>query len=132
MRNFRALQIWKESINFSVCLYGILDVLPSSEKFGLYSQMTRASVSIPSNIAEGCRGSVKELKHYLNIALGSSFELETQIIIVKKTNMLNDLKCDELVQRLNILQKQINAYRTYISSQQNIAPQAQHPNNPTS
>ncbi|MFT5725489.1 MAG: four helix bundle protein [Bacteroidia bacterium] len=116
MRNFRDLKIWKESIIYTIELYSVLEELPKSERYGLYSQMTRASVSIPSNIAEGCRGSVKELKQYLNIALGSSFELESQLIIVERTNMLESSICQDLIIRLNSLQKQINAYRTYISS----------------
>lgn len=118
MRNFRDLNIWKEAIHYTIKLYKALDGLPVTERYGLRSQMTRASVSIPSNIAEGCRGSIKEHIHFINIALGSSFELESQLIIVEPTTMLDSSTCQDLIIRLNSLQKQINAYRTYISSLQ--------------
>ncbi len=118
VRNFRELNIWNDSIHYTIELYKALEGLPAFERYGLRSQMTRASVSIPSNIAEGCRGSIKEHIHYLNIALGSSFELESQLVIVDRTKMLESSICQDLIIRLNSLQKQINAYRTYISSLQ--------------
>ncbi len=73
MRNFRELKIWVESIRICTEIYSLCEKLPAAEKYGLSSQMKRCSVSISSNIAEGCRGSNKELRHYLSIALGSSF-----------------------------------------------------------
>ncbi len=70
---------------------------PSEEKFGLISQMTRCAVSIPSNIAEGCgRKSNKELHQFLNIALGSAFELETQIIISREFNYITVEKSEDI------------------------------------
>ena len=76
--------------------------------------MRRSATSIPSNIAEGCRGSNKELVHFLNISLGSSFELETQLILVKRLYSENEIKINLLIEQLNILQKRLNAYRTFI------------------
>lgn len=68
-------------------VYELTNTLPDKERFGLISQMNRSSVSIPSNIAEGSsRDSQKEYKHFLRIALGSCFELETQILIVERLN----------------------------------------------
>lgn len=82
MRNFRTLDIWKNGIEIVKQIYALCDKLPSEEKFGLKSQITRASVSIPSNIAEGCsRNSDIEFKRFLEIAMGSLFETETQLII---------------------------------------------------
>lgn len=117
MKNFRELTIWQDAIEFTHHLYNVLDQLPVTEKFGLYNQMTRASVSIPSNIAEGCRGSIKEHIHFLNIALGSTFELETQIYVVRKIKMLDEAICLDLISNLNTLQKQINAYRNFVIKQ---------------
>jgi four helix bundle protein len=76
--------------------------------------MRRCSVSIPSNIAEGCRGSDKELTHFLNIALGSSFELETQLIISNDIGYVDTKDCKALIEELNILQKRMNAFRNVI------------------
>ena len=68
-------------------VYDLTANFPKEEKYGLTSQMCRAAVSIPSNIAEGCsRGSDKDFTRFLGIALGSLFELETQVLIVKNLN----------------------------------------------
>ncbi len=76
--------------------------------------MNRSAVSIPSNIAEGCRGSDKELRQYLSIALGSSFELETQLILATRLVYIEEVEFNALLGRLNILQKRINAFRNSI------------------
>ncbi len=83
MRNFRTLNIWVEGINIVKQIYVLAASLPQEEKYGLRSQITRAAVSIPSNIAEGCsRGSDVEYKRFLEIAMGSLYELETQLTII--------------------------------------------------
>ncbi len=82
MRNFRELEVWKESIEIVKKVYSITNAFPSNEKFGLVSQMNRCRVSIASNIAEGCsRKSEIDFARFLEISIGSSFELETQLII---------------------------------------------------
>ena len=111
MRNFRELIIWKNALAFSVDIYALIKALPKEEMYGLRSQMTRAAVSIPSNIAEGCKGSNKEMKHYLNIALGSSFELETQLEIAYKIGYLNIDAYKLNTDKINSLQRSINAFR---------------------
>jgi len=116
MRDFRKLRIWEDSIEFAFEIYRITEKFPSIEKFGLISQMTRASVSIASNIAEGCRGSDKELKQFLNIALGSAFEVETQIIISHKIGIIDSNEFQEILGKINLLQKQINAFRTSLKA----------------
>ena len=95
MRNFRKLKIWEQGIEIVKLIYKLAEKLPSNEKFGLTSQITRAAVSIPSNIAEGSsRNSEIEFKRFLEIAMGSLFEVETQLIIIKELNLINseDLK----------------------------------------
>lgn len=90
MRNFRKLKIWEQGIEIVKEVYKLSQKLPSEEKFGLKSQITRAAVSIPSNIAEGSsRNSEVEFKRFLEIAMGSLFELETQLIIVQELNLIN-------------------------------------------
>ena len=82
MRDYRQLQVWLDARQLALEVYAATSKFPREERFGLSSQMQRASVSITSNIAEGCgRGSKKELARFLEIARGSAFELESQIDI---------------------------------------------------
>lgn len=98
------LEAWKESINFVTKVYNVTNKFPKSEMFGLTNQIRRSVVSIPSNIAEGCaRYSDKETARFLDIALGSVAELETQLIISKNLGYLSTI--DELLNEL----KRINA-----------------------
>lgn len=114
MRNFRELRIWRDSLELSVEIYELLRLFPSEEKFGITRQISRCAVSVPSNIAEGCRGSDKELAHFLSIALGSAFELETQLEIAFRVEYFSKEKFDNIMPRLNQLQKSINAFRSKI------------------
>ncbi len=82
MRDFKKLEIWKNGITIVKHVYSLVQKLPSEEKFGLKSQLSRAAISVPSNFAEGCsRNSEVEFKRFLEIAQGSLFEVETQLII---------------------------------------------------
>jgi len=82
MRDYRQLQVWLDARQLALEVYAATSKFPREERFGLSSQMQRASVSITSNIAEGCgRGSKKELARFLEIARGSAFELESRIDI---------------------------------------------------
>jgi len=82
MHNLQELKIWQKAINLSIGVYEITSNFPKEEKYGLISQIRRSAVSIPSNIAEGAgRNSNKEFVHFLSIANGSAFELQTQLII---------------------------------------------------
>jgi four helix bundle protein len=88
MRNFRNYDIWKKGIELVKDTYKISKLLPEDERYGLKSQITRAAVSIPSNIAEGSsRSSDIEFKRFLEIALGSAFELETQLFVIEELEM---------------------------------------------
>ena len=110
MRNFRNLTIWQEGINLVKATYELSNQLPDYEKFGLKSQICRASVSIPSNIAEGCsRNSQREYKRFLEIAMGSAFELETQFILIRELNFIDEEKLRALLVMINKEQKGINS-----------------------
>jgi four helix bundle protein len=81
--NFRELKIWQNSMEIVKDVHVLTKTLPSDERVGLVSQINRSAVSMPSNIAEGTgRTSEKELHHFLNIAISSSYELETQLILM--------------------------------------------------
>lgn len=117
MKNFRKLIIWQKGIDLVVDIYTFSNELPSDEKYGLLTQIRRASVSIPSNIAEGSsRSSEKDFKRFLEIAIGSAFELETQLLIVQKLNLVDKSKCDILIQSLQEEQKMINSLITKIKA----------------
>lgn len=85
VHNYEKLQVWQKSMDFVVEIYRLTNRFPKSETYGLTSQMRRAAVSIPSNIAEGSRRSTKkDFSHFLIQAMSSGAELETQIAICKR------------------------------------------------
>jgi four helix bundle protein len=89
IHNFRELKIWQKSIELTKLVYQILNEFPEDEKYGLKSQIRRCAISIPSNIAEGSgRVGDKEFQHFLSIANGSAFELETQLYLAKEFNYI--------------------------------------------
>lgn len=109
MRNFRKLEIWKEGITLVKQLYKLANELPKEEKYGLRSQITRAAVSVPSNIAEGCsRNSEVEFKRFLEIAIGSLFELETQLILIIELDLINSYDTAPLFELIEKEGKMIN------------------------
>lgn len=90
MHKVEDLKIWQKSIELTKLVYEIVTAVPTNEKYGLTSQIKRSSVSIPSNIAEGAgRNSNKEFKHFLSIANGSAYELQTQLILTIELNLLS-------------------------------------------
>jgi four helix bundle protein len=99
--NFRDLGIWKDSFSIVKDVYELCQKLPDDEKFGLKSQIQRCAVSIPSNIAEGSgRTSDKEFLHFLNIAISSSYELETQLLLC---NELFAIEVDLLLKNYTVI-----------------------------
>jgi four helix bundle protein len=115
MRNFRDLEVWKEAIEIVKKVYTITSSFPITEKYGLVSQMNKSAVSIPSNIAEGCsRKTSIDFARFIEIGLGSSFELETQIIIATNLDYISNEQAEIIIAELNILQKRINALREAI------------------
>ena len=110
MRNFRKLKIWKNAIEIVKEVYKLSKKLPKEEIYGIRSQITRASVSVPSNIAEGCsRNSDIEYKRFLEIAIGSLFELETQLIIIVELEMISMEEIQLLLEKIEIEEKMINS-----------------------
>ncbi len=112
--NFRELQIWKESMAFVKSVYVLTKAMNVDEKFGLISQMNRCAVSIPSNIAEGSgRSSDKEFIRFLDIAISSSYELETQLILVGE---IYETPIESIVDQLTIIQKKIEAFKRTLNT----------------
>jgi four helix bundle protein len=112
MHNFKELNIWKRSVDLAVKVYQLVQDFPKEEKFGLTSQITRCAVSIGSNIAEGAgRNTDKDFNNFLGIALGSSFELETQLIIATKIGIIDDEKFKSISSEILQVQKMINGFK---------------------
>jgi four helix bundle protein len=111
MRNFKQLKIRQEGFDIATKSFKLTSEFPKEEKFGLISQITRAGVSIPSNIAEGSsRSSEKDYSRFIEIALGSSFELETQLLISAAINFGNDDLRTEILSDLDVEQKMLISF----------------------
>ena len=108
MKKFKNLKVWQKGIELVKNIYKSSREFPKEELYGLTSQIKRSAVSIPSNIAEGSgRGTDKEFNRFLDIALGSSFELETQLIIAHELEFLSDESFNNLNNELDEEQKMI-------------------------
>jgi four helix bundle protein len=106
MHNIKELKIWNKAMDLTVEVYKATEHFPKEEKFGLTSQIRRAAVSVPSNISEGAgRNGKGEFRQFLGIANGSSYELQTQLIISNRLNLLDQKTVEPLLKELNELQK---------------------------
>lgn len=106
MNKLEELKIWNKAIDLTVEVYKATSNFPSDERFGLISQSRRAAVSISSNIAEGAgRNSMKEFNNFLGMANGSSYELQTQLIIANKLDLLSIDILNPLLLQIDELQK---------------------------
>ena len=117
MKNFKQLLIWQKGFDIAVQSFKLIESFPREERFSLSNQITRASVSIPSNIAEGSsRSSEKDYNRFREHSLGSSYELETQLLIARavnygdndiRTKMLQDVSEEQkmLISFMNKLNK---------------------------
>lgn len=108
MKNFKNLNVWQNGIELVIDIYKKTEDFPKEEIYGLTSQIKRSAMSIPSNIAEGTgRSSDKDFNRFLDVALGSSFELETQLIIANRLKFLDDIDFNKLNQQIDEEQKMI-------------------------
>ncbi|MEN8929389.1 MAG: four helix bundle protein [Flavobacteriales bacterium] len=117
MHNYKELKIWVKGIDLAESIYKTVSEFPDSEKYGIISQLKRASISISSNIAEGAsRKSQKEFSHFLSISLGSLFEIETQLVIANRIKYINDETLKELIEQINELIKMIIGFKRQLKS----------------
>jgi four helix bundle protein len=115
MHNYKNLKIWQCSRILVKHVYELTATFPNNEKFGLISQIQRAVVSIPANIAEGSgRSSNKEFSRYLDIAISSSFELETELLLAHDLNFINDSQIAPVIQLIQEIQKMIFGFKETI------------------
>jgi len=115
------LKIWIMAKQIAVDVYLLTSNFPSDEKFGLTNQMRRCSVSVASNIAEGSgRNSNGEFKQFLGIARGSLYELETQLIISQEVGLITELNCNDLLLKIDELNKMIFSFKEKLITKSNI------------
>lgn len=121
MRPHEKLDVWKKAIEMVTLVYEVTKQFPSEERFGLTSQIRRAAVSIPANIAEGAaRQTDKEFNQFLSIAQGSSSELETELLIAKNLGYIQSDDYERVVHEINTIARMIvglsRTVRTRIST----------------
>ncbi|MCJ8155531.1 four helix bundle protein [Chryseobacterium sp. SSA4.19] len=110
--NFKNLSIWKLSIELADNIYILTDGFPKNEEFGLKSQLRRCAVSVASNIAEGSsRSSNKDFNRFLEISLGSLYEMQTQIIISSNRNYFESAKIEIIENKITELQRMISGFQ---------------------
>jgi len=117
MHNFRELKVWQKSISLVKHVYLLTRLFPKEEVYGLTTQIRRCAVSISSNIAEGCgRGTNKQLAQFLDIAHGSSCELETQLIIANELDYIENSQFIDLADDIHEVQRMIIGFKNSLKS----------------
>jgi len=118
-QDFHELTVWQRAIDLTVCIYALTRKFPKEETYGLTSQLRRAAVSVASNIAEG-RGRLNhaEFRQFLGIALGSTFEIQTQLIVANRLEMANEGAIKEATALSNEVSKMLTAFIHKLSSKQ--------------
>ena len=117
IKSYRDLQVWQKGMQLASLVYQTSRVLPKDEQFGLISQMRRASVSVPSNIAEGYgRRSRADYVRFLNMAMGSLFELQTQAEIATNLGNFADEDSQPLAKDARELERMLSAMIRKLSS----------------
>lgn len=118
--NLRKLNIWSDAVDLAVVVYQITATFPKEEKFGLVSQLNRAAVSVASNIAEGVgRNTVGEQKHFLGVAIGSSNEMLTQMVIANRLKFVDDTTLDMIEDRVDKSQRSIHNFSKTLEDKKN-------------
>ena len=111
MRDFRELKVWEKSHHLALAVYGATARFPKDELYGLTSQIRRACVSIPANIAEGCgRNGDAELARFFQIALGSASELEYHLLLSLDLNLLDAANHDQLTQETTEVKRMLTSF----------------------
>jgi len=109
MNSFKDLKVWQKALELAEHVYTLTQNIPVEERYGLQSQVRRCSISIVSNIAEGAgRNSKKEFQHFLGIAMGSSFELETQLLLAERLQYTAKECSTAIIAKLQEIQKMIS------------------------
>ena len=114
--NYKNLKIWHAGLELSKKVSDVLETFPKHERYDLTSQMSRCSISIPSNVSEGSARSNKAFSNHLDIALGSSFELGTQLLIAAHKNYINNTTLEELESSIAEWQKMTMSFQNSLNT----------------
>jgi four helix bundle protein len=116
MHRYNDLRLYDQALTFTEVIYLYSAYLPNAEKYGLVSQIRRAAISIPSNIAEGCgRGTNRDTARFISIAIGSLYELDTQLRLCDRLGYGSTAHLED---EILSLKKQLNAFRSYLLKNQ--------------
>jgi four helix bundle protein len=117
IHSYKDLHVWQKGIDLVVAVYEVTSHLPKEERYGLSSQMQRAAVSIPANVAEGRRrGTRKEFQYFLTVAYGSGAELETFFVILNRLPFGGDLNTKRAEELLDEVMRMLNRLRLSLKS----------------
>ena len=117
MKNYKELNVWKKGIEIVKTSYQLSKQFPKEEKYAMISQMTRAAVSIPANIAEGSsRNSDKDYARFLQISLGSAFEFQTYLVIAKEMKWAKE---GDIAEAENLLEGEIKMIHAFLNKLSN-------------
>ena len=109
MRNFKTYDFWRDSMNLARSIYQLTNTFPRYD--AIINQMQRAAISIPSNIAEGSsRISTTEFARYLEISVGTAFELETQIELSDMLEYINDKDYENIIKNINSIERRLSSF----------------------
>lgn len=114
--NFKKMKIWQSAMELAKIVLNITDTFPAQEKFGLKSQMDRCSFSIPSNIAEGSSRTNKSFSHYIDISLGSSFELQTQLLLATHRKYISEDISKEIENKIEEFQRMTMGFQNTLNN----------------
>jgi four helix bundle protein len=116
MHNYKEIKIWQRSRKLVKEVYLLTKEYPKEEMYGLTSQVKRAVVSIPANIAEGAgRGTNKDFSHFLDVARGSLFELETLLLLSSDLEFILESHCVEVLEKTTEILLMLNSFQTNLS-----------------
>ncbi|GGB73573.1 four helix bundle protein [Flavobacterium suaedae] len=110
------MKIWQSGMELAKIILDITETFPTHEKFGLKSQMDRCSFSIPSNIAEGSSRTNKSFKHFIDISLGSAFELQTQLLLAAHKNYITVEKTTEIENKIEEFQRMTMSFQNTLGN----------------
>ena len=110
MQNFRDLKVWGKAHTLALAVYRATETFPAAERFGITSQMRRAAVSVPTNIAEGCvRGTDADFSRFLHVAMGSASEVEYLLLLSRDLEPMTTVLHDELSVDLQEVKRMLTA-----------------------
>ncbi len=114
--NYKKLIIWQLALEISYDVSDLIGTLPHQEMFNLRSQLSRCSISMPSNIAEGSARSTKSFSHFIDIALGSSFELGTQLLIAYHRRYLSEKALEKFESKIEEFQRMTMSFQNRLTT----------------